>query len=205
MAKDDNSVAGPDMGLSTGKSIKEIGMKVLAGAMDNPQLLQGLANISKAPPLDLEAQTPSPSKGKPFSPAVMHMMHYKNKNHIVLAAEGMVPMYIPLAKFASMIECAHDEKSPAIVVQNPQTPTDRQEGQGQILGRFYPAHAELTFARGNQAVPIRDESDILRKDNFQIDPSTLAAYYLVCRYQIMGENRLKDLIARFEGVRYFEL
>ncbi|EAT16969.1 hypothetical protein HTZ97_07320 [Desulfuromonas acetoxidans] len=178
---------------------------VFSSTMDNAKIRKGLSNLSTFPPFDIKAKTPAPYKGKPFTPAEIGLVNYGKEIKVALAAEGALPRYITPEKFVAMIEFADNPKYATVELQSPKAPADRRDGLGQLLGRVLPDHSAINIAMGNQGVPIRNESDILRIDSFQIDAGKLAAYYLVCRYQIMGEDRLADLIAGYEGARYFEL
>jgi len=178
---------------------------VFGRAMNNPVTAKGIRNLSMLAPLDVANQSPRPYKGKPFTRAEINFSSSKSGVRIALAAEGAMPRYIPLPKFVGMVEHMDNPKFATMVLQNHQAPAENREGRGQVLGRILPEHSAINIALGNQAVAIRDESDILRIDSFQIDRGVLTTYYLASRYQIEGEDRLNELIASYDGIRYFNM
>lgn len=188
------------------KSDATVVKTLFEAAMGSPAMAQGLRNLALFPPLDPAAKTPAPYRGKPFSPAAIGFKRFGQDDvQIALAVQGGMPRYIPMAKFIPMVELLHHPKHCTVVLQNYQTASDRREGRGQVLARILPENSAINVALGNQGVPIRDESDILRIDSYQIDRTVLTTYYLACKYQISGADRLDELIASFEGLRFYDL
>lgn len=179
--------------------------KVFGGAMNAPSISQGLENLAKLPPLDVERQLPTPYRNKRFTPAKMGFKFIGKELKVVIAARGAMPQYIPAAKFIAMVELMNDRKHCTVVLQTFTFPREKRDGQAQILGRILPNHSAINIAHGRVGVAIHDCDDILHLDSFQIDRMVLSAYYLAAKLQIGNEDSLDSLIAAYEGVRFYEL
>lgn len=183
----------------------EVLKKVFGGAMDAPSIMQGLTNLAQLPPLDIENQLPAPYRNKRFTQAKMGFKFINRELKVAIAARGAKPQFIPTAKFIAMVELMNDPKHCTVVLQNFTFPGEKRDGQAQILGRILPHHSAINIAHGKVGIPIHDFDDILHLDSFQIDRMVLSAYYLASKLQIGNEDSLDNLIAAYEGVRFYEL
>jgi hypothetical protein len=110
--------------------------------------------------------------------------------------------YMELGKFIALIERAHEEDRPSVILQN-YTPTP--ETKGQISARLNLESSAITIIHGAGGRAIKSPKDVLWTYVYLVGKFDLMAYYLMAKVQLCNKGLLDEQINAFDGQCLFEV
>lgn len=173
--------------------------------LEDPGLIQGLANLATLPEFAPEEDSPPPVPGKRFEPGVIGFRSGKKSPTLAIACGTNMVRYISLEKYVALIEKLHDRHSATVMLQNFSDQDEQRSGRGQILGRINAKHSVITIVQGVTGRIVRGTEDIALFDVYYLDRKDLTAFYLAAKYQLSNADTLDSMIAAYDGWRAYDI